>query len=46
MSEQKITVNGTEYTVVSHYMGKKDLDVVLRALAEKRAYEDITKMVG
>ena len=40
VSRNTITVDGKEYTVVSHYTGKKDVDTVIRALAEKKAYEE------
>ena len=40
ISRNTITVNGKEYTVISHYTGKKDVDTVIRALAEKKAYEE------
>lgn len=36
-----IEINGVLYTVVSHSVGCKDLDAVIRALAEKQAYEDL-----
>ena len=36
-----IKIDGVLYTVVSHYVGGKDLDAVVRALAEKQAYEDL-----
>ncbi len=42
--ESRITeIDGTSYTVVSHYTGEKDIDKVIRNLAEKQAYEDMKK---
>ena len=40
VSRNTITVDGKEYTVVSHYTGNKDVDTVIRTLAEKKAYEE------
>lgn len=34
-------VGGKKYTVVSHYVGKKNVDNVLREIAVKRAYSDM-----
>ena len=34
---QVIVIDGVNYTVVSHYPGGKDIDHVIRALAEKQA---------
>ncbi len=34
-------IDGTSYTVVSHYTGNKNIDEVIRKLAEKQAYEAI-----
>ena len=34
---QVIVIDGVNYTVVSHYTGEKDIDRVIRALAEKQA---------
>ncbi len=43
-TESRITeIDGTSYTVVSHYTGEKDIDTVIRTLAEKQAYEDMKK---
>lgn len=39
-SRNTVTVDGKEYIVISHYTGKKDVDTVIRDLAEKRAYEE------
>lgn len=41
-TESRITeIDGVSYTVVSHYTGSKDIDDVIRTLAEKQAYEAI-----
>ena len=40
-STQNMQIDGTSYTVVSHYTGGKDIDEVIRTLAEKQAYEAI-----
>lgn len=43
-TESRITeINGTSYTVISHYTGDKDIDEVIRTLAKKQAYEDMNK---
>ena len=36
-SRDVIVIDGVNYTVVSHYTGGKDIDHVIRALAEKQA---------
>lgn len=36
-SRDVIIIDGVSYTVVSHYTGGKDIDHVIRALAEKQA---------
>lgn len=42
-TESRITeIDGTSYTVVSHYTGGKDIDEVICTLAKKQAYEDMT----
>lgn len=42
-TESRITeIDGTSYTVVSHYTGEKDIDEVICTLAKKQAYEDMT----
>ena len=43
VSRNTITVDGKKYTVISHYTGKKDVDTVIRTLAEKKAYEDAAR---
>ena len=40
-STQIMQIDGSSYTVVSHYTGGKDIDEVIRTLAEKQAYEAI-----
>ena len=43
-TESRITeIDGVSYAVVSHYTGSKDIDDIIRTLAEKQAYEDIKK---
>ena len=34
-------INGVKYTVVSHYVGEKDIDDVILKLAESSAYADM-----
>lgn len=42
-TESRITeIDGTSYTVVSHYTGGKDINEVICTLAKKQAYEDMT----
>ena len=36
-----IEIDGVLYTVVSYFVGGKDIDAVVRDLAEKQAYEDL-----
>ena len=36
-----IEIDGVLYTVVSHFIGGKDIDAVVRDLAERQAYEDM-----
>lgn len=36
-----IKIDGVLYIVVSHFVGGKDINVVIRDLAEKQAYEDM-----
>lgn len=40
-SIREYEVGGKKYTVVSHYVGKKNVDNVLREIAVKRAYSDM-----
>lgn len=42
---QIIVIEGVNYTVVSHYTGGKDIDHVIRALAEKQALADMSDPV-
>ena len=42
---QVIVIDGVNYTVVSHYTGGKDIDHVIRALAEKQATTDMSDPV-
>lgn len=41
MVANTIQIDGVLYTVVSHFVGGKDIDAVVRNLAEKQAYEDL-----
>lgn len=36
-----IEIDGISYTVVSHYVGGRELTAVVRDLAERQAYEDM-----
>ena len=40
-SMREYEIGGQKYTVVSHYVGKKNVDNVLREIAVKRAYSDM-----
>ena len=42
---QIIVIDGVNYTVVSHYTGGKDIDHVIRALAEKQATTEMNSQV-
>ena len=42
---QIIVIDGVNYTVVSHYTGGKDIDHVIRALAEKQAAAEMNSLV-
>lgn len=42
---QIIVIDGVNYTVVSHYTGKKDVDRVIREIAEKQALADMSDPV-
>lgn len=42
---QVIVIDGVNYTVVSHYTGGKDIDHVIRALAEKQATTEMSDPV-
>ena len=40
-SMREYEIGGKKYTVFSHYVGKKNVDNVLREIAVKRAYSDM-----
>ena len=40
-SMREYEIGGKKYTVVSHYVGKKNVDNVLREIAVRRAYSDM-----
>lgn len=40
-SSNVVVIDGISYTVVSHYTGKKDVNKVIRDIAEKQAMTDI-----
>ena len=42
---QVIVIDGVNYTVVSHYTGEKDIDHVIRALAEKQATAEMNSQI-
>ena len=42
---QVIVIDGVNYTVVTHYTGRKDIDRVIRALAEKQATAEMNSQV-
>ena len=42
---QVIVIDGVNYTVVSHYTGRKDIDHVIRALAGKQATAEMNSQV-
>lgn len=44
-SRDVIVIDGVSYTVVSHYTGGKDIDHVIRALAEKQATAEMNSQV-
>lgn len=44
-SRDVIVIDGVSYTVVSHYTGKKDVDRVIREIAEKQALADMSDPV-
>lgn len=45
IGSQVIVIDGVNYTVVSHYTGGKDIDHVIRALAEKQATAEMNSQV-
>ena len=40
-AETTIEIDGIAYTVISHYVGSKDIGAVIRVLAEQQACEDL-----
>ena len=40
-SMREYEIGGKKYTVVSHFVGKKNVDNVLREIAVTRAYSDM-----
>mgnify|MGYP000823431382 CR=1 FL=1 len=44
-SRDVIVIDGVSYTVVSHYTGKKDVDRMIREIAEKQALADMSDPV-
>ena len=42
---QIIVIEGVNYTVVSHYTGKKDVDRVIREIAEKQALAEMNSQI-
>lgn len=40
-SMREYEIGGKKYTVVSHYVGKKNVDNILREIAVRRAYSDM-----
>ena len=44
-SSHVVVIDGIRYTVVSHYTGGKDIDHVIRALAEKQATAEMNSQV-
>lgn len=44
-SRDVIVIDGVSYTVVSHYTGGKDIDHVIRALAEKQATAEMNSQI-
>ena len=45
IGSQIIVIDGVNYTVVSHYTGGKDIDHVIRALAEKQATAEMNSQI-
>ncbi len=41
-SSHVVVIDGISYTVVSHYTGSKDIDRVIREIAEKQALADMS----
>lgn len=40
-SERKEILKESKYVVISHYMGKKDLDKTIQEIARRKAYSEI-----
>ncbi len=40
-SSNVVVIDGISYTVVSHYTGNKDVDKIIRDIAEKQALADM-----
>ena len=45
-SSHVVVIDGIRYTVVSHYTGNKDVDRVIREIAEKQALADMSSQNG
>ena len=45
-SSHVVVIDGISYTVVSHYTGSKDVDRVIREIAEKQALADMSSQNG
>ena len=45
-SSNVVVIDGISYTVVSHYTGCKDVDRVIREIAEKQALADMSGQNG
>ena len=45
-SSHVLVIDGISYTVVSHYTGCKDVDRVIREIAEKQALADMSSQNG
>ena len=45
-TEILVVIDGVSYTVVSHYTGNKDVDRVIREIAEKQALADMSSQKG
>lgn len=41
-SKSVYTVDGIAYTVLSHYIGEKDIDEVIERMAAEQAYADLS----
>lgn len=45
-SSHVVVIDGIRYTVVSHYTGSKNVDHVIRKIAEKQALADMSSQNG